>query len=168
MPNKVYTAPEASTTWTDSGGDKTMDLTSLAADGLVIGAYLDRGSGSRATKYHYNFIVGGFSTAPIVGESVLLFFSQSDDGTNFDGQPTTAPGAATEGSITENQANNCLYVDTAIVHSTTAADKLQISGEVILTGRYISPVVHNKTADALSSTSASHSVELTPIPDELQ
>lgn len=168
MPNKVYSAPETSTTWTDTGGDKVMDLGSLAADGLVMGAYLDRGAGSRATKYRYELIIDGFATAPVVGENVVLMFSQSNDGTKFDGQPTTAPEASSEGTITANQAKNCMYVAAATVYSTTAADELQISGEVILSGRYIAPVIHNRTADALLGTSDSHTLELTPLPDEIQ
>lgn len=168
MPNKIYQAPETSITWTDTGGDELLDLGGLATNSLKMGAYYDRGSGSKSGKYRYQLIIDGFDTAPVVGETISLYISQSNDGTNFDGQPTTAPTTSAEGTITADQAKNCLYVDSATVYSTTAGDELQISGEVYLSGQYISPVVYNKTADALLSTSDAHKFILTPIPDEVQ
>ena len=35
MANKVYINSETAKTWTDTGGDYTMDLGSLAADGVA-------------------------------------------------------------------------------------------------------------------------------------
>lgn len=170
MPNKIYQAPETSITWTDAttGGDELLDMGGLAAGSLAMGSYYDRGAGSKAGKYRYQLIIDGFDTAPVVGETVSIYISQSDDGTNFDGQPTTAPTTTAEGTITADQVKNCLLVDTATVYSTTAGDELQVSGIVELSGRYISPVPYNKTADALLSTSDAHKFILTPIPDEVQ
>ena len=44
MANKVYINQEAAKTWTDTGGDYTMDLGSLAADGVRVGAQGDLGA----------------------------------------------------------------------------------------------------------------------------
>ena len=43
MPNKVYINPEAAHTWTDTGGDDTLDLGGLAADAVKVGdgTYID-------------------------------------------------------------------------------------------------------------------------------
>jgi len=43
-----------------------------------------------------------------------------------------------------------------------------IAGTVELSHRYVSPVVHNATADALLSTADAHKFILQPVPDELQ
>ena len=61
-----------------------------------------------------------------------------------------------------------MYLGSASVQTTTAADNLIISGLVNIPFRYVSPVVHNNTADALLGTSDAHKFILTPVPPEVQ
>lgn len=166
--NQVLQKFGTTVTWTDTGGDKLMDLGGLAAAGLVMGAYLDLGASPRPTLYHFELTVDGFDTAPVVGETVNLRFAQSNATTNFDGNPTTDPTATVAGTITADQAKNIPIAGVARVYSTTAADELKISGIVLLTGRYVSPVVENSTADAFLSTADAHTLILTPISDDIQ
>ncbi len=168
MANKVYINPETTITWLNTGGDLDMDLGGLAADAVQMGAYSDRGAAARAQDYAFELLIDGFDTVPVVGESVDLYFAQSNATTNFDGNPTTDPTAVAEGVMTTDQLKNTMFANSAIVYSTTAANKLKITGTVRLTSRYISPVVHNNTADALLSTADAHSLILTPIPIEIQ
>ena len=165
---QVLTKFGATTTWTDSGGDKLMDLGSLATGQLIMGAYLDLGVSPRATLYSFELTIDGFDTTPVVGETVTLRFSQSNATTNFDGNPTTDPTTSAEGTIQPNQAKNCLLAGVATVYSATAADELKISGIVELFGRYVSPVVENNTADALLGTSDNHELVLTPVSQDIQ
>ena len=53
MANKVYIAEETAKTWTDTGGDYALDLGSLAADGVRVGAQGDLGAAPRADQYAY-------------------------------------------------------------------------------------------------------------------
>lgn len=178
MPNKVYVAAETARTWSDSGttSDELLDIGGLAADDVSgMGSYWDLGSASRSEWYEWEFHIAGFDTPPVVGEAVHLYFAMSNaTTTGWDGEPDTAPGDATEGTLDGTAADrraslpNLLYAGSVVVRTTTAADELRKRGVVRLPSRYVSPVVHNDTADALLSTSDDHMITLTPIPAELQ
>lgn len=169
--NKVYIAPEASRTWTDAGtgGDELLDAGGLAAAALVMGSFHDLGSASRADTYNFEMFIDAFDTDPVVGETVDLYFCQSNATTNFGGIPGTDPTTTVEGAITLDEVKNCMFAGSASVHTTTAASAiLKITGLVRLTSRYVAPVIHNNTADALLSTSDAHLVVLVGVPSEVQ
>ena len=158
MPNKIYLAPETAQTWTDSGGDYTLTLASLAADGVRVGAQHDLGSASRSRLYAWRFVVDGFGTAPVVGETVDVYVATSD-GTYVDGNVGTSDAAGSTVALP-----NLLFLGSATVQTTSTTDDLVISGQVELSHQYVSPVIHNNTADALSGGR----FILTPVPDEIQ
>ena len=162
MANKVYIAEETAKTWTDTGGDYALDLGSLAADGVRVGAQGDLGAAPRADQYMFKFVVDGFDTAPVVGETVDLYIATSD-GNYVDGDVGTADAAGFTADLP-----NLMYLGSASVQTTTAADNLIISGVCQIAQRYVSPVIHNNTADALLGTSDSHKFILTPVPAEVQ
>jgi len=168
MPSKSYQASETAIVWTDTGGDELLDLGSLAADGVVMGSFTDLGASPRSDIYEVELHIDGFDTTPVVGEVVELWFSQSNATTGFDGQPTTDPTTSAEGTMTAAQAENCTFACAARVYAATAADEIQKRATIRLTGRYVSAVVINRTADALLGTSDAHTVTLTPIPQEGQ
>ena len=172
MPSKSYQASETARTWSDTGttSDELMDLGGLVTDGVVMGSYHDLGASPRADLYEVELFIDGFdaATPPVVGEVVELWFSQSNATTGFDGQPTTDPTDTVEGTMTIAQAENCTFACAVRVYSTTAADELQKRATIRLTGRYVSPVVINRTSDTLLGTSDAHMVTLTPIPQESQ
>ena len=145
-----------------------MDCGGLAADAVRCGSFHDLGASPRSEWYEVEFLISGFDTAPVVGEGVDLYFTQSLATTGFDGSPSTDPTDTVEGTVTVDQLKNLLFIGSAIVVSTTAADDLRMRAVVRLTSRYAAPVVHNNTADALLSTSDAHMVTLTPIPQEVQ
>lgn len=158
MPNKIYAAAETALTWTDTGGDYALTLASLAADGVRVGAQRDLGSGSRSRLYEWRFVVDGFSTSPVVGETVDVYVAYSD-GTYVDGNVGTSDAAGSTVALP-----NLLFLGSATVQTTSATDDLVISGQVEIAARYVSPVVHNNTVDALSGGR----FILTPVPDEIQ
>jgi hypothetical protein len=170
MASKSYQASETARTWSDTGttSDELADLGGLASDGVVMGSYHDLGASPRSDIYEVEFHVDGFDTAPVVGEVVELWFSQSNATTGFDGQVTTDPTDTVEGTATIAQAENCTFACACRVYSTTAGDELQKRATVRLTGRYVAPIVINRTADALLSSSDAHLITLTPIPQEGQ
>jgi hypothetical protein len=162
MANKVYIAEETAKTWTDTGGDYTLDLGSLAADAVRVGAQGDLGAAPRADQYQFKLVIDGFDTAPVVGETVDLYLAFSD-GTYVDGDVGTADAAGFTADLP-----NLMYAGSASVQTITAGDNLIISGLVQITQRYVSPVIHNNTADALLGTSDAHKFILTPVPPEVQ
>lgn len=162
MANKIYINEETAKTWTDTGGDYAMDLGSLAADGVRVGAQGDLGVAPRADQYNWKLVIDGFDTAPVVGETVDLYLAFSD-GTYVDGDVGTSDAAGFTSDLP-----NLLFLGAASVQTTTAGDNLIISGVCQITQRYVSPVIHNNTADALLGTADSHKFILTPVPPEAQ
>lgn len=170
MASKSYQASETARTWSDAGtgSDELMDLGGLAADGVVCGSYWDLGASPRSDIYEVELFIDGFDAAPVVGDMVELWFTESKATTLFDGQLTADPTDAAEGTATIAQTENCTFACAARVYSTTAGDELQKRATIRLTGRYVAPIVINRTADVLLSTSDAHMVTLTPIPQEGQ
>ena len=162
MPNKVYIAEETAKTWAASGGDYTMTLQGISADGVRVGAQGDLGASPRADQYSFKLVIGGFSSAPTVGETCDLYLSFSD-GTNQDGSVGTSDAAGSTDDLP-----NLLFLGAASVQTTTASDELVISGVCQITQRYVSPVIHNNTAVALAIGGANHKFILTPVPPEVQ
>lgn len=167
MANKVYINPESAVTWTDSGGTETLDLGSLSAAAGRVGDQHDWGTSARAYLYEWTFVISGFDTAPVVGETVDLYFAESD-GTNADGAGITFSDTGDAALGSTNILRNLKYAGSVVVRSTTAGDDLVARGVIALTSRYTVPVVHNNTADALLGTADAHKVILTPIPLEVQ
>lgn len=166
MPNKIYGATETAVTWTDSTGDEAITLNNLAAGAGRVGDQLDLGSASRSFLYEWRLVVAGFATAPVVGETVDLYFGQSN-GTEGDGAITYSD-SGDAALVSTDILPNLKYAGSAVVRSTTASDDISASGVISLTSRYAAPVVVNNTADNLEATSNSHKVILTPIPAEVQ
>ena len=161
--DEFYVNPEASVTWTDTGGDELLDAGGLAADAVVMGSFSDLGSGAHAENFNIEVTIDGFDTAPVVGEAVDIWISTSNATTNFDGNPTTDPTTTAEGTMTTAQLDNSMRVGSLIVYSTTAGDELKTTFQNFsITSRYVSVIIHNNTADALLSTSDAHKIVLIP------
>lgn len=164
MANKVYINEETAKTWASSGGDYTLTLGGLAADGVRVGAQGDLGVAPRADQYEWKLFIDGFDAAPVVGETVDVYLAQSD-GTYIDGDVGTSDAAGST-----NDLPNLMFLGSASVQTTTAGDNLIVSGVCQIVQRYVSPVIHNDTADGLlpQISGASHKFILTPVPPEVQ
>lgn len=169
MASKSYQASETSTTWTDTGGDKLLDIGGITNDAVKVGAYLDLGASPRADMYEVVVLIDGFSSNPTVDRVLEIYFTESLATTGFDGQLTTDPTASAHGSATIDQIRlNCRRLGEIKTYSTVSTDVLQKRFVTKLSGRYVSPIVLNKSGTALASSSETHSVILTPIPQEGQ
>jgi len=163
MANKVYINEETAKTWTDSGGDYTIDLGSLASDGVRVGAQGDLGAAPRADQYGWKLVITGFQTTPSsVGETVDLYLAFSD-GTNIDGDVGTSDAAGSTDDLP-----NLLFLGAASTQDTTSGQNLIISGTCQILQRYVSPVIHNQVGVALNGLTDAHKFILTPIPPEVQ
>ena len=163
MANLVHMLEGTSLTWTDAGGDNVFDIGGLASDAVRAGASDDLGAGARSEWYRYTLTIDGFDTDPVVDEAVNLYLSFSEDNTAFDGDLTSSDAASAKVVLP-----NLLFLNSAIVQTTTAANELIISGKVRILHRYVQPVIHNATADALLSSSDAHKFVLTPTPPQIQ
>lgn len=171
MPSKNYINTETAFVWGESGGSgvtKLMDLGGLAANAVACGAYQDLGAAPRSDLFEVEIYIDGFGGAITVGTTVDLFVLQSNDGTNFDGMPTTAPTASVQGTVTALEARNGYYAGSVFAHVTTAGQQLRARFVCRFTSRYICPVVINRTSQALLASGDDHRVIITPIPYESQ
>jgi hypothetical protein len=167
MPSLDYMRTETATVWTDTGGDKLLNLNSMTGSGTVkMGAYLDLGAGSKADTYELEVVINGFDSVHSASDLVEVWFAQSDDATAFDGQPTTAPTATVQGTITSGQIRNCLPLGSLKAVGTAAAGVLQKRFIVKLVGRYVAPIIVNNSTFSLGASA--HSLTLTPVPSEGQ
>jgi hypothetical protein len=161
MANKVYIARETPTVWTDTAGDLVMTLKNLAARAVRIGARKDLGAGSTSILYSWRLTVQ-FETAPVVGEAIYIYLSTSD-GAEEDGQLGAADAA---GDV--NSLKNMRLIGVLVVTSTDADHDMTASGICMIDTRYVSPAIHNATADNLQATNDTCEFTLTPIPVEIQ
>ena len=162
MANKVYIARETPIVWSDTAGDLVMTLNELATTVARIGARKDFGAGSTAEWYEWRLTVQ-FDTAPVVGETVDIYLSTSD-GTEEDGQE----GAADADVGDNGSLKNMQLIGSLIVTTTTVDHDMTTSGICRIATRYVSPVIHNNTADSLQATNDTGEFTLTPIPPEVQ
>lgn len=162
MANKIYRAIESAIRFKDTDATYTLTLNNLAATtGGRISDRADRGAGSLPRRYRWKACMQ-FETAPVVGETVEIWMSQSD-GTNEDGNVGT-----TDAALTAAVAANLDLIGIVTVQTTDAAVDNIASGVCYIDERYFSAGVLNKAADNLKATNDVSWVEFTPIPDELQ
>lgn len=147
-------------TWKDSGGSEVITLTSLAASG-----------GCRAGEEH-DFTTGGasnpfvvkvrvqidlkFAVAPTAGGTVLVEWSSSIDGTNYDGECTGSDAAYTH-------TDRLDHVLVLVVSNDT--DVQRFSRPYFLPARWGLPVVQNNADQAFSATAADCFLTVTPLVD---
>jgi len=169
MPNKVYQQIEPAVSWKVSGGDEVLDLgsTNGAADGVEVGAYHDWGAEPQARRYMCFLDIDGFDTAPVIGETIDLYITESQDTTLWTGPE--APGDTSRGAGDTDRLKNLLFIGSVKVRSVVAGDNLVIKEEFFSAARYWAPVIHNNTATTkLLSTSDAHELRVYPIPPEVQ
>ncbi len=164
MANKILTNPEAALKFADNAQSPTKDLTltALAAGAGRISARHDRGVGARAMLFEWRATFQ-MATAGVIGETIGIWISSSD-GTNPDGEEGIVDAVLSAGAKTRNM----IQAGVVVVDTVNTDTDITASGQVAIPGRYFSVVVFNDTVDDLRTSTAVHSVTLTPIPDEIQ
>lgn len=161
MADELYLVLGTGITWTDTGGDKVLDLGALAANAVRVGAYHDWGASPRPALYVAEFFIDGFDTAPVVDDAVYLYISEGLTTTNVSGPETYNASADAAGSVA--RLKNMKGGFPLIVDSTTAANNLFDIFVFESFARYMAPVVYNRVGnDALLSTSDAHFVRIYP------
>ncbi len=162
MPNKIYVAEETPITFQDSGGTVVITLQNLAFGVGRISARRDRGTGSKAGRHKWKAKIQ-FETAPIIGEVVEIYLSESD-GTYADGTPGTADAA-----LASDKRRNLKLIGRVIVDTISVTTDIVASGVFMLYERYYSIGIWNASAgDNLENTANASIITITPYPDEIQ
>jgi hypothetical protein len=142
-------------TWTSSGGDYSLTLTSLANSAGRAGAECDFGS-PFPERVRIELQVD-FTSAPTAGNTVDVYWSSSQDGTDYDGECTGSDAAYS----TEADCARLHYVGSLSASNDTDAQRA--SWVFFLPARYGLPVIFNKSGQALTSTGTDQKVRVTPL-----
>lgn len=168
MANAIYLNLGTAVNWLVSGGDEAMDLGAASgnAGAVTLGSYHDWGADPRPHLYYAILDVDGFDTAPVIGETVDVYITESDDATLWTGPE--APSNTVSSTGNTDRLKNLLYCFSAVVRSTTAGNNLTARGYFSSPARYWAPAIHNNTADKLLSTADAHRFRVFPVYDEVQ
>ena len=160
MTNDVLLTQQTTITWTSAGGDEVLTLTSLADGDGRMGEEHDF-TATFPARARLELLVD-FNVAPTAGNVVDVYWSSSDDGTNYDGECTGSD--ATYNS--EYDAKRLQYVGSLAASNDT--DPQRASWVFFLPARYGLPVVMNQSGQALTATGTDQVVTVTGIVDQIQ
>ena len=160
MPTQTLITQGTTVTWDTVPTDETLTLTSLADAAARQGDEHDFGVDfAPMVRIELETIVG---TAPTAGEPINVYWSSSQDGTNYDGEMGAADAAVSD----LNQLKRCHHVGTLTVDDDTST--IRGSWVFALPARYGLPIIENQSGQALSATAGDHHVRVTPLTPEFQ
>jgi len=160
MTNDVLLTQQTTITWTSAGGDEVLTLTSLADGDGRAGDEHDF-TATFPARARLELLVD-FNVAPTAGNVVDVYWSSSDDGTNYDGECTGSDAAYNS----EDDAKRLQYVGNLAASNDT--DPQRASWVFFLPARYGLPVVMNQSGQALTATGTDQVVTVTGIVDQIQ
>ena len=164
MANKIYSAPETTLVFDDSGGGGVITFTpkNIANNAGRISAQHDLGAGSKPRKFRWMALTKA-NVAPTVG-TILEIYLAPGDGTNEAGNEGTADAALSA----EDKKRNMIRIGSVVADKATNTEPFVAMGVCEIPFRYFSVCWVNKFGQTLTNTSADHQFTLTPIPDEVQ
>ena len=160
MVNDVLLTQGTTITWTSAGGDEVLTLTSLADGNGRMGEEHDF-TATFPARARLELLVD-FNAAPTAGNVVDVYWSSSDDGTNYDGECTGADAAYNS----EDDMKRLQYVGSLAASNDT--DPQRASWVFFLPARYGLPVVSNQSGQVLTATGTDQVVTVTPLVDQIQ
>ena len=160
MANEILVKQGTDIVWTSAGGDEVITLTSLADGDGRMGEEHDFGA-TFAARVRISMELD-FNAAPTAGELVDLYWSSSQDGTDYDGECTGADAAYND----ENDMRRLHWVGSLVCTNDT--DPQRQSWVFFLPARYGLPVVSNQSGQALTATGTDQIITVTPLIDEVQ
>ena len=160
MTNDVLLIQQTTITWTSAGGDEVLTLTSLADGNGRAGDEHDFGAAFPA-RARLELVVDP-NAAPTAGKTFDVYWSSSDDGTNYDGECTGSDAAYNS----EDDMRRLQYVGSLAASNDT--DPQRASWVFFLPARYGLPVVSNQSGQVLTATDTDQVVTVTPLVDQIQ
>lgn len=157
-------------TWTSSGGDYAITMSSITADSWRQGVKGDLGA-TRAPAYSCMFQIKT-NTAPTVGNTYDFYWAASTSATAGTDNPgnTTGTDIAYTGYTTgtaEEAAKQLMYVGSLVVSDETTTTQVTYATMSPPT-RYGQWVFHNNTDQTTGTTGTDHKIVMTPIIPQVQ
>jgi len=160
MANEILQKQDTDIVWTSAGGDEVFTLTSLADGDGRMGDEHDFGA-TFAQRVRISLEVD-FNVAPTAGLTVLVYWSSSHDGTDYDGECTGSDAAYNS----EDDQKRLHFIGALVASNDT--DPQRASWVFFLPARYGLPVVSNQSGQALTATGTDQILTVTPLIDEIQ
>ena len=160
MTNDMLLTQGTIVTWTSAGGDETLTMTSMATAVGRQGDEHDFGATFPA-RVRIELLLD-FNAAPTAGLTADVYWSSSDDGTNYDGECTGSDAAYS----TVADLRRLHYVGSLAASNDT--DPQRTSWVFFLPARYGLPVVFNGSGQALTATGTDQVLTVTPLVDQIQ
>ena len=160
MPNEILQKQGTSIVWTSAGGDEVLTLTSLANSTGRAGDEHDFGA-TFPIRVRIELEVD-FNVAPTAGNTVRVYWSSSDDGTDYDGECTGGDAAYS------TAADLARLHHVGVLPASNDTDPQIASWIFFLPARYGLPVVYNASGQALTATGTDQILTVTPLIDEVQ
>ena len=166
MPNKIYSAPETSVTFTDSGGDVVLTTNGITDANGRISAQYDRGTGSKPRLHTVKAVVQWNATV-VVGAAVDVYIALADGTASTNIAGTVGSADAALSAI--GKLRNLMLVGSVEADQTSATvDTVRFFQNVPIDARYYSIVLWNRSAVTLKAAANASFVVVTPQPDEIQ
>lgn len=163
MPRKIYRAIQTALTFRDSGGSYVLTLQNLGTTSGRLSAQVDRGSGSKPTRYKWKSVIQ-WALNPATIDRVEIFLGESDGVLAPDANSGTADVAISEGDTTNLRRIGLVRAQAAVGSVNNIS-----SGVVTILDRYFQVGVFNRSATiGLQNTANTSLVIFTPMPDEVQ
>jgi len=149
-------------TWQDASGTLVITLNNLAAGTGRQGAIHDFGVAARSRYFAWRFFCQ-FETAPVVNETVDIYWKSSDGS-----KPDNDDGTGDAALSATDKLNNLQLLGVLRVDEAATGVVMAVSGLMIAEQEQGMPVIFNNTADNLVATNNLNGFLITPIPDEIQ
>ena len=141
------------------------------ADGLGSGAGIGSANhdlGEGAISWIYEWVAFcQFATTPVLGETVDIYLKTSGNSASATIKPLNDDGYEVAVSAID-KLKNLHFIGSIVVDQAAANIEMVARGEVRITGRAVSVVWWNATADALTTDVDENGFYLSPAPDEIQ
>ena len=160
MANEFLQKQGTSITWTSSGGDETLTLTSLADGNGRAGDEHDFGE-THAPRVRIALYIDP-NAAPDAGKTFDVRWSSSQDGTRYDGECS----GSDEAYNSEDDMKRLHWVGALSCSNDT--DPQYASWVINLPTRYGLPVVSNQSGQVLTNVGTDQIITVTPLIDEIQ
>lgn len=160
MPSQLLQEQGTDIVWTSAAGDEVITLTSLANGDGRAGEKHD--FGATHPEWVRISVELDYNVAPTAGEVVLVYWSSSHDGTDYDGECTGSDAAYDA----EEDLLRLHYVGALVCTNDT--DPQRASFRFQLPARYGLPVINNQSGQALTATGTDQVITVTPLIIEAQ
>ena len=163
MPSAILEKRGTPIVFTNTGGDRVLNLRNLANGSGRLSAFYDRGTGAAPSEYELRAYMA-FGATPTAGRAVYVAVCESN-GTHTDGGFTFSE--TSDAALTQAEFNGLRLAGVVPVHTADDNEK-GMTFRTRISSRYFAIAVYNDSNAALADVDAASGVIATPLYPEVQ